>query len=103
MTDTTDKFVTVLTTTHPIELAVIRSRLEAEGIACFIQDELTTQVNPFYSNAIGGAKLKVRESDQEAALEILKEGGYLKKEHETSTLYTKPYDKIKCPACGSEE
>ena len=73
-----EKFVTVLTVTFPHEVAVIRGRLEAEGIACFVKDELTVQVNPFYSNAIGGVKLQVLESDLNQAVEILKETGYIK-------------------------
>ncbi len=72
-----DKFITVLTFTYPHELAIIRGRLESEGIECFAQDELTVQVNPFYSNAIGGIKLQVRESDYPKAVEILKEEGYI--------------------------
>jgi hypothetical protein len=70
-----------MTFNHPIELAVLRSRLEAEGIECNLLDEYTTEANPFYANAIGGVKLQVRERDVPAAVEILKEGGYLKDEH----------------------
>ncbi|RYM31508.1 DUF2007 domain-containing protein [Brumimicrobium glaciale] len=70
-------FVTVLTVYYSHETAVIRGRLEAEGIECNVIDELTVQVNPLYSNAIGGVKLQVRESDFENAIVILKEGGYL--------------------------
>ena len=66
-----DKLITVLTVTYPHELAIIRGRLESEGIECFVQDELTVQVNPFYSNAIGGIKLQVRESNYDKAVEIL--------------------------------
>lgn len=76
----TNNFITVLTFTYPYEVAVIRGRLESEGIECFVQDELTVQVNPFYSNAIGGIKLQVRESDLERTIEILKETGYIKDE-----------------------
>ncbi|MDR0811001.1 MAG: DUF2007 domain-containing protein [Paludibacter sp.] len=72
-----NKLVTVLTVSYPSELAIIRGRLEADGIECFVQDELTTQVSPFYSNAIGGVKLQVRESDAPQAIEFLKETGYL--------------------------
>jgi hypothetical protein len=72
-----DTLVTVKTFSYPNEVGIIRGRLESEGIRCFVQDELTTQVNHFYSNAIGGIKLQVKESDVEQALEILKEGGYL--------------------------
>lgn len=73
-----DNFITVLTVTYPSELAIIRGRLELEGIECFVRDELTAQVNPFYSNAIGGIKLQVKESDLENAMIILKETGYIK-------------------------
>ena len=76
----TNNFITVLTFSYPSEAAIIRGRLEAEGIECFVQDELTVQVNPFYSNAVGGVKLQVRESDLEQAVEILKEAGYIKEE-----------------------
>ncbi|KAA6302398.1 MAG: hypothetical protein EZS26_001511 [Candidatus Ordinivivax streblomastigis] len=72
-----EKLVTLLTFTYPSEMYVLRSRLESEGIACLAQDELTIQVNPLYSNALGGVKLQVLESDVERALEILREGGYM--------------------------
>jgi hypothetical protein len=72
-----------------MEVAVIRGRLESEGIACFVQDELTVQANPFYSNAIGGVKLQVRQSDMRRAIEILEEGGYLKEaDFRPTPLYT---------------
>ncbi len=72
--------VTIKTFTYPHEAGIIRSRLESEGIYCFLQDELTAQVHPFYSNAIGGVKLQVREEDLEKAIRILKESGYLQEE-----------------------
>ena len=84
-----NRFVTVKTFTYPLEVAVIRGRLEAEGIECFAQDELTAQVNPFYSNAIGGVKLQVRERDLSHAIEILEEAGYLKEaDFRPTPLYT---------------
>ena len=54
---------------------VVRSRLEFEGITCFVKDELTIQVDNFYSNAVGGLELQVRVEDQENALLVLKEMG----------------------------
>ncbi len=71
-----EQLITIITVFHPQQLAIIRAHLEAEGIECFIQDELTIQVNPFYSNAIGGVKLQIRESDKERASEILRDAGY---------------------------
>jgi hypothetical protein len=76
----TDNYITVLTFTYPYEVAIVRGRLESDGIECFVQDELTIQIHPFYSNAIGGIKLQVKESDLEQAVEILKEAGYIKEE-----------------------
>jgi len=76
----TDNLITILTFTYPQELAIVRGRLESEGIECFVQDELTVQVNLLYSNAIGGIKLQVRESDAAKALEILKSLGYIQDE-----------------------
>jgi hypothetical protein len=111
-----EKFITVLTATYGYEIAVIRGRLESEGIACFVKDELTVQVNPFYSNAIGGVKLQVRESDLNQALEILKETGYIQAGEaqpsgEPSRMNdscgerqkTNDEKEILCPVCGSEE
>ena len=54
-----EKFITVLTATFASEVVVIRGRLESEGIICFVKDELTAQIQPFYSNAIGGVKLQI--------------------------------------------
>ncbi len=70
-------FVTIMTFSHSIEITVLRSRLEADGIECFLKDEYTVDAHPFYSNAIGGVKLQVREKDVLKATEILQENGYL--------------------------
>lgn len=69
------KLVTIKTFTFSHEVAIVRGRLESEGIYCFTQDELTAQVQPFHSIAIGGVKLQVREEDVERAIALLKESG----------------------------
>ncbi|MFT5723311.1 MAG: hypothetical protein ACI9JN_000420 [Bacteroidia bacterium] len=56
---------------------VVRSRLEFEGIECFVKDELTVQVNNFYSQAIGGIELQVKSEDVENALVVLTEMGHV--------------------------
>ena len=71
-----DEFITVKTFTYPHELAVVRGKLESEGIDCVVQDEMTVQANPLYSNALGGIKLKVKTADFERATEILREAHY---------------------------
>jgi hypothetical protein len=50
-----------------------KAKLESEGIDVFLKDELTTQVNNLYSNAIGGVKLQVKEEQLGDAVQILKE------------------------------
>ena len=72
-----DNFVTIKTFTGISDLAIPRTLLEANGLECRVLDELTVQVSPLYSNAIGGIKLQVRESDIQKAAEILKDGGFV--------------------------
>lgn len=111
-----EKLITVLAVTYPHEAAIIRGRLEWEGIPCFVRDEFTVQVHPFYSNAIGGIRIQVLKRDLEQAREILKETGYINDEglqssHESSQInqYTNnPHitdrgDETICPVCGSTE
>jgi hypothetical protein len=60
----------------PQHLAVIRTRLESEGILYLLFDENTIQSYNFLSNAIGGVKLAVPRSDIEPTLQILRDAGY---------------------------
>ena len=67
-----DTLVTLKTFTYPSEAYPLMERLESEGIECFLDGENTVSVHPFLSNAIGGVKLKIKKSDSEKALEIIK-------------------------------
>lgn len=67
------RLVTIATFSYPTEAYVFKSKLEAAGIWSFVADEGTVTMNWLYSNAIGGVKLKVRETDVEPALEVLAE------------------------------
>ena len=75
-----DDFVTVLTVSYPQQLWIIKGRLEAEGIVCFVKDELTVQSNNLWSNAVGGVKLQVQRENYEKAIELLKELDYIKED-----------------------
>jgi hypothetical protein len=46
-------------------------RLKEEFINCYLQDEYSATISPFLSNAIGGIKLMVAETQAERAKEIL--------------------------------
>jgi len=68
-----ENWIEIISFTYPHEAHLAKIKLESEGIQTKIKDELTAQVNNFYSNAIGGVKLFVKESDSKRTLEILKE------------------------------
>lgn len=103
-----ENWKTILTLTFPHEAHMAKGFLESEGIETLIQDEMTAQVNSFYSNAIGGIKILIKDKDYEEGLNILRKGGYIiqdnkeeKKKIETYCINSKT-EKNKCPYCGSE-
>ena len=100
----TSNLVTVIKFVYPHDVGIPRSLLESEGIDCFVCDEFTVGVNPFYSNAIGGIRLQVKENDARRATELLTEGGFInEKDLQEKTTEQKPFDGTTCPYCGSLE
>jgi DNA-directed RNA polymerase subunit RPC12/RpoP len=100
-----DSWVIVFTAIYPQDVYLAQSLLESEGVATFIKDELTAQVNNFYSTAIGGVKLMVRAEDAPRAVEVLVEGGYISQEDlrkEEPVEIVRTADRTHCPYCGSE-
>lgn len=102
-----DNLITILTFTFPQDAYLAKAYLASEGIESFLKDELTVQFHPFYSNAIGGVKLQVRESEFEDGLVVLERGGYLKnKICEEIKIELVPFDtttnKKICPFCTSD-
>lgn len=98
-----EKWITILTFTYPHEAHLVKTKLASEGIETFIRDELTAQVNNFYSNAIGGVKLQVRSEDYDDAFRILSVLGYIKEEHSHENHLVLLLDKLtgKIPVIGS--
>lgn len=66
-----DKLITLKSFTTPAEAHLVRTKLEDNGIPAFVFDENMVGVNPFFSNAIGGVKVKIPESYSDEALKIL--------------------------------
>jgi len=95
-----DKIVTFESYYDPMLAHIIRSRLEANGIPCFIADENIIGANPLYNNAVGGVKLKVFEKDVERCREILAAEGDL---HEDDHFEIDNDDNtyVVCPFCAS--
>lgn len=66
-----EKLITIAEFGSPIEAHLVRTRLEEEGIECFIVDEYI----PLWFAPIGtgdfSVKLQVKESDKDRAFQIL--------------------------------
>lgn len=97
-----DNWITVISFTYPYQAHIAKGLLESEGIEVLIKDELTTQVNNLYSNAIGGVKLQVKESELEVTQQILTESGYIKEQREKSNKLIAGFDRLtsKLPLLG---
>ena len=97
---TDDKIVTFESYYDTMLAHIVRTRLEANGIPCFIADENTIGANPLYNQAVGGVKLKVFEKDIEKCRLLLASDADLHEiDHfetdEDSTTF------VVCPFCAS--
>lgn len=79
----------ILTCDSYITANIYLSKLQSENIDCYLKDEFTTTIMPVISNAIGGIKLCVIETELEKAKTILLEFENEKKQNQ------------KCLKCGS--
>ncbi len=82
-------FIPIQYFTNYIDANIVLGRLEEDGIICWLKDENTVTIDPILSNAIGGIKLMVAESQVERAREILQ--GIQELQGELN----------RCPKCGS--
>lgn len=99
-----DKLKTIKTVTYAHEAGPIRNILEANGIFCFLKDELTIQAYPFYSNALGGVKVQVNESEADQAIEILKQHGAWEAVEPQTLMVRNASGKLtECPSCGATD
>lgn len=64
-------FVTIKKSHIASDLAVLRSKLESEGIQCFMKNEFTTQIMNYLPSF--EVELQVSQSDLENALIIMNE------------------------------
>ena len=100
-----DKIVTLITFMFPTEAYPLMSRLEEEGIECFLGDENIVSVHPFLSNAVGGVKVNIKESDSEKALLVLSQikQDNKREERKVDPKWAKDFVPIDtfCPECES--
>nr|WP_067061152.1 DUF2007 domain-containing protein [Mucilaginibacter sp. L294] len=97
---TQDKIITLEQYYDPMLAHIIRTRLEDNGISCFIADDNIISANPIYSNAVGGIKLKIFERDLERCREILAQEGDLH-EQDHHEIDEETNTAVVCPYCGS--
>lgn len=64
-------FVLLCSFDNYIPAHIALGRLKEEYINCYLQDEYSVTIDPFLSNAIGGIKLMVAETQLERAREII--------------------------------
>lgn len=65
------QFVSLTSYDDYISAHIALGRLTDEYISCHLIDEHTVTIDPLLSNAIGGIKLMVAETQAERALQIL--------------------------------
>ncbi len=90
-----EKLVTIARFSHPEEAYLASAKLESEGIWSFLADEHTVTADWLVSNAIGGVRLQVKESEAADARQILS----LSRTDAELAAGTGRY----CPKCGSAD
>lgn len=86
--------ITIKTFENAVDAHILRTKLESEGIECFIFDENTVSLNPLYNVAVGGVKLKIDEKDLDKARKIYEEINHKPFTDENDEIIT-------CPKCHS--
>ncbi len=80
------------------EAMLAKGKLESAGIECFLGDDNMVRMDWFWSNLIGGVKLRVSETDAEEAIRLLEEEIPPELvDSDTGEVYEQPA----CPRCSS--
>jgi putative signal transducing protein len=85
-----EPLVTIGSFDTPLKANILASRLEADGVECFVADAETIGTYCLLAGAVGGVKIQVRESDGPRAAAILRAN-------------TSRTDAPPCPQCGSRD
>ncbi|WP_163131514.1 DUF2007 domain-containing protein [Agarivorans sp. Alg241-V36] len=91
------QWVVVARYSYPHEAQIAKASLLSANIPCALNDEHTINMQWLYSDAVGGIRLMVKESDAEQAWQILQQ------DYSTDVEELFPEQTIMtCPNCGSE-
>lgn len=88
--------VTVKTFDNLTEAHILKTKLESEGIRCYMFDENIVALNPFYNIPVGGIKVKIAASDVLHAEAILSQ-------LELMPMTNSEGQEICCPQCRSSK
>jgi hypothetical protein len=83
------QLVTVQSFDNYFNASIILTRLQSDGVECWLKDENTVTLDPMLSNAIGGIKIQVKKKDEARVIKLLR--GY----------YIEYMLSATCPQCGS--
>jgi DNA-directed RNA polymerase subunit RPC12/RpoP len=78
---------------NPVDAYLLKTKLESEGIQCYLENEHMSSLYPVSNPVVGGIRLKIYEEDLDRAFSI----------YESQEQGKNPYEgaPIKCPQCGS--
>ena len=65
------KFIAIRSYDNYIPAHIAMGRLKDEFISCYLENENSVTIDPFLSNAIGGIRLMVAETQAGRAIELL--------------------------------
>lgn len=68
-----ESFITIAIFDYAHEIAILKHRLDQEGLQYYFENEATASIIPMYSIALGGIKLKIHPNDAELVKQILSE------------------------------
>ncbi len=92
-----NELVTIREYRDLLEAQMAKGNLESAGIESYLVDDNIISLNWFYSNLVGGVKLKVHPDDVEAANEILNQPI----PENLNVEGVGDYEQPKCPRCQS--
>ena len=83
------ELVTIKTFDNYFSANITLTRLQNDGIECYLKDEHTVTIDPILSNAIGGIKLVVKKEESDEANKLL------------AAYHLEYMLSATCPQCGS--
>ncbi|HSG72134.1 MAG TPA: DUF2007 domain-containing protein [Planctomycetaceae bacterium] len=92
------KLVTIATCWRAAEAELMKTLLEEEGFQVFIADDTLVGMDWLLSNAIGGVKIQVLDSDAERAAQFIEQ--HSRDTLEKSSTLDKSDVEVECEECG---